>query len=305
MSRPERRRGRGAAGLSELARLLSERDLAVLDLICRTPLPHHPAGASASPSTTTPPPESGCPYLSPGAAAVGRAGVCWNGRSGASAACRPARRPRSGCSPRPASGCATCATALGAVGRVREPGERFVRHYLAIADTHLALHRSRPGQAAGAADGADRAGLLAQLHRPGRQRRSAQARPVRRHRQRRVRGSLVHRGRPGHRKHPDPASSSAGSTRPTAAAAPSKPTAACSRWCCGSCRTSCAPPSCARPLASARDLDIAAVPHHHARAAHRRHHRRRSSERAAAADHRRRRPPASCGGCRTPAWTWC
>ncbi len=27
----------------------------------------------------------------------------------------------------------------GAVGRVREPGERFVQHYLAIADTHLAL----------------------------------------------------------------------------------------------------------------------------------------------------------------------
>jgi Replication-relaxation len=35
MSRPERRRGRGAAGLSELARLLSERDLAVLDLIAQ------------------------------------------------------------------------------------------------------------------------------------------------------------------------------------------------------------------------------------------------------------------------------
>jgi len=28
---------------------------------------------------------------------------------------------------------------LGAVGRVREPGEGFVRHYLAIADVHLAL----------------------------------------------------------------------------------------------------------------------------------------------------------------------
>jgi hypothetical protein len=28
---------------------------------------------------------------------------------------------------------------LGAVGRLREPGEGFVRHYLAIADTHLAL----------------------------------------------------------------------------------------------------------------------------------------------------------------------
>ncbi|SDI89953.1 Replication-relaxation [Frankineae bacterium MT45] len=27
----------------------------------------------------------------------------------------------------------------GAVGRVREPGERFIRHYLAIADTHLTL----------------------------------------------------------------------------------------------------------------------------------------------------------------------
>jgi hypothetical protein len=28
---------------------------------------------------------------------------------------------------------------LGAVGRIREPGEGFVRHYLAIADSHLAL----------------------------------------------------------------------------------------------------------------------------------------------------------------------
>lgn len=28
---------------------------------------------------------------------------------------------------------------LGAVGRIREPGEGFIRHYLAIADTHLAL----------------------------------------------------------------------------------------------------------------------------------------------------------------------
>jgi hypothetical protein len=28
---------------------------------------------------------------------------------------------------------------IGAVGRVREPGERFIAHYLAIADTHLAL----------------------------------------------------------------------------------------------------------------------------------------------------------------------
>jgi hypothetical protein len=28
---------------------------------------------------------------------------------------------------------------LGAVGRIREPGEGFIRHYLAIADTHLTL----------------------------------------------------------------------------------------------------------------------------------------------------------------------
>jgi len=28
---------------------------------------------------------------------------------------------------------------LGAVGRIREPGEGFIRHYLVIADTHLAL----------------------------------------------------------------------------------------------------------------------------------------------------------------------
>ena len=36
---------------------------------------------------------------------------------------------------------------LGAVGRVRAPGERFVRHYLAVADAHLALlSASRAGQ---------------------------------------------------------------------------------------------------------------------------------------------------------------
>src|SRR5206468_98701 len=30
-------------------------------------------------------------------------------------------------------------TGRGAIGRVREPGEGFIRHYLAIADVHLAL----------------------------------------------------------------------------------------------------------------------------------------------------------------------
>ncbi|HEX2903376.1 MAG TPA: replication-relaxation family protein [Jatrophihabitans sp.] len=36
---------------------------------------------------------------------------------------------------------------LGAVGRVREPGERFIRHYLAVADAHLALTTAaRAGQ---------------------------------------------------------------------------------------------------------------------------------------------------------------
>jgi len=35
---------------------------------------------------------------------------------------------------------------LGAVGRVREPGEGFVRHYLAIADTHLALRAAQRAQ---------------------------------------------------------------------------------------------------------------------------------------------------------------
>jgi len=36
---------------------------------------------------------------------------------------------------------------LGAVGRVRAPGERFVRHYLAVADAHLALRSAaRAGQ---------------------------------------------------------------------------------------------------------------------------------------------------------------
>jgi Replication-relaxation len=137
MSRPERRRGRGVAGLSELVRLLSDRDLAVLDLLA-----HHrflttrqiQAFCFHSHTTTT----SGgriCrrvllrlerhglverPIRRVGGLQAGSASSVWM----LSSMGQRLRSLRDG---------------TGAVGRMREPGERFVRHYLAIADTHLAL----------------------------------------------------------------------------------------------------------------------------------------------------------------------
>lgn len=139
MSRPERRRGRGAAGLSELARLLSERDLAVLDLVSQhrflTTRQVHGFHFRTPTHTTD---ESGSrvcrrvllrlerhglltrPIRRVGGLQAGSASSVWM----LSSTGQRLRNLRAG---------------VGAVGRVREPGERFVRHYLAIADTHLTL----------------------------------------------------------------------------------------------------------------------------------------------------------------------
>lgn len=139
MSRPERRRGRGAAGLSELARLLSERDHAVLDLIYqhRFLTTRQVQGFHFQTPTHTSN-ESGSricrrvllrlerhgllerPIRRVGGLQAGSASSVWM----LSSMGQRLRNLRHG---------------VGAVGRVREPGERFVRHYLAIADTHLTL----------------------------------------------------------------------------------------------------------------------------------------------------------------------
>lgn len=145
MSRPERRRGRGAVGLSELARLLSERDMTVLDLLANHRfltttqvfgfLFHDHASVDSGSRV--------CrrvlhrleavglierPIRRVGGLSAGSASSIWLLTS----AGQRLRSLRSG---------------LGAVGRVREPGERFVRHYLAVADAHLALvTAARAGQ---------------------------------------------------------------------------------------------------------------------------------------------------------------
>jgi len=137
MSRPERRRGRGAAGLSELARLLSERDLAVLDALADhrflttrqlQAFSFHTHRSSQSAART-------CRRVLQrlegwrlverlsrrvGGLQAGSASSVWMLTSSG----QQLRNLRSG---------------LGAVGRMREPGERFVQHYLAVAETHLAL----------------------------------------------------------------------------------------------------------------------------------------------------------------------
>lgn len=137
MSHPERRRGQGAAGLSELTRLLSERDLAVLDLIAQHRfLTTKQVHAYCFHTHTTN--ESGSricrrvllrleqhgllerPIRRVGGLQAGSASSVWM----LSSMGQRLRNLRGG---------------VGAVGRVREPGERFVQHYLAIADTHLAL----------------------------------------------------------------------------------------------------------------------------------------------------------------------
>jgi hypothetical protein len=137
MSRPERRRGRGAAGLSELARLLSERDLAVLDLIsqhrflttrqvqtyCFHTHTTNEAGSRICRRVLLRLEKHGLlerPIRRVGGLQAGSASSIWM----LSSMGQRLRNLRDG---------------AGAVGRVREPGERFVQHYLAIANTHLAL----------------------------------------------------------------------------------------------------------------------------------------------------------------------
>lgn len=139
MSRPERRRGRGAAGLSELARLLSERDLAVLNLIYQHRFlttrqvqgfhfntPTHTTNQSGSRicrRVLLRLEQHGLlerPIRRVGGLQAGSASSVWM----LSSTGQRLRNFRAG---------------VGAVGRVREPGERFVLHYLAIADTHLAV----------------------------------------------------------------------------------------------------------------------------------------------------------------------
>lgn len=132
-----RRRGLGASGLMDLSRQLSERDVAVLDVIAQhrflttRQVQAFAFGEHASPVTaaricrrvlrrlegheliTRPVRRVG------GLEAGSRASVWMLAPMG-----QRLRNLRSG---------------LGAVGRIREPGEGFVRHYLAIADVHLML----------------------------------------------------------------------------------------------------------------------------------------------------------------------
>lgn len=137
MNRPERRRGWGIVGLDELTRLLSERDLSVLQLladhrflttiqlsgflfhdhaspdsgqrVCRRALRRLEHGGLVE-----------RPIRRVGGLMAGSASSVWMLTSSG----QRLLSLRHG---------------LGAVGRVRAPGERFVRHYLAVADAHLAL----------------------------------------------------------------------------------------------------------------------------------------------------------------------
>jgi hypothetical protein len=134
---PERRRGPGLAGLADLAEQLSDRDQAVLELVgAHRFLTTRQLQAFAFHQHTTS--ESAgrvCrrvltrladwgllqrPLRRIGGLQAGSAADVWMLTSSG----QRLRNLRSG---------------LGAVGRAREPGEGFVRHYLAIADVHLAL----------------------------------------------------------------------------------------------------------------------------------------------------------------------
>jgi len=137
MSRPERHRGQGVAGLSELAWLLSQRDWAVLTAVadhrfCTTRqvelLLFHAHASTASAARC-------CrrvlnrlerwgllerPIRRVGGLQAGSAAAIWMLTS-------TGQRLRN------------LHAGRGAIGRVREPGERFIRHYLAIGDAHLQL----------------------------------------------------------------------------------------------------------------------------------------------------------------------
>jgi hypothetical protein len=137
-SRPERRRrGPGARGLSELSRLVSDRDVSVLELVTthRFLTTRHIehflfhdhasslAGARACRRVLARLERWGLlqrPLRRIGGLSAGSASSVWLASS------RGLRL-------------LSVRAGLGAVGRVREPGERFVQHYLAIADTRLDL----------------------------------------------------------------------------------------------------------------------------------------------------------------------
>ncbi len=137
MSRPERRRGPGAGGVSELARRLSERDLAVLESVaehrfCTTRqieqllfTCHATPDSAARSCRRVLARLEACgllerPIRRVGGLQAGSASSIWM----LSPTGQRLRNVRAG---------------LGAIGRVREPGERFIQHYLAIGDAHLAL----------------------------------------------------------------------------------------------------------------------------------------------------------------------
>jgi hypothetical protein len=137
MSRPERRRGLGAAGLGELRRLLSERDLAVLEVVGKHRFltsrhvelfcfGDHATASSGARTCRRVLARLGShglldrPIRRVGGLQAGSASSIWM----LSSAGRRLLNLQAG---------------VGAVGRVREPGERFIAHYLAIADAHLAL----------------------------------------------------------------------------------------------------------------------------------------------------------------------
>jgi Replication-relaxation len=137
MSRPERRRGRGAAGLTELAGLLSERDQAVLQGIAEHRyFTTRQVEQLLFANHSTPDSGARCcrrvlsrlerwgllerPIRRVGGLQAGSASSIWM----LSSAGQRLRNLQAG---------------RGAVGRVREPGERFIQHYLAIGDAHLAL----------------------------------------------------------------------------------------------------------------------------------------------------------------------
>lgn len=148
-ARPERpnARGRGAGrkGLSELLDALSPRDLAVLDLVAdhrflstaqleRFVFHGHASAASSSRTTRRVMTRLERdrlverPFRRIGGMSAGSASSVWMLTSMG----QRLRGLRSG---------------VGAVGRVRPPGDRFTAHYLAIAETHLALvEAERAGQ---------------------------------------------------------------------------------------------------------------------------------------------------------------
>lgn len=145
MSRPERRRGPGLVGLTELSRMVSQRDWIVLDLLAdhRFLTTHHIEQFIFTNHRTPISAARTCrrvlarldrwglverPIRRVGGLQAGSASSIWMLTSSG-------QRLRS------------LHAGIGAVGRVREPGERFIAHYLAIADTHLALvHAKRAGR---------------------------------------------------------------------------------------------------------------------------------------------------------------